>query len=78
MDMRRMGQTKLMSNKQHGTDKDKDKAPPTILFSYIHLRAPLPPKINPEIFGKGTQPEAYFLMRRSKDNFVSATGMYVV
>jgi len=74
LDMRRMGQTKLMSSKQHSPDG----IPPTVLFSYVHLRAPLPPKINPEIFGNGSQPEAYFLMRRSKDSFVSSTGMYVV
>ena len=70
VDMRRLGQTKLYN--KAGADS------PAILFSYVHLRAPLPSNINPEIFGSGSgsKPEAYFLMRRSKDGFVSSTGMF--
>ncbi|KAI5806763.1 hypothetical protein DFH27DRAFT_357173 [Peziza echinospora] len=68
VDLRRLGQTNLGSGKSiAGNDLG--------LFSYVHLRAPLPQITDSEIFGTAT-PESYFLMRRSHDGFVSSTGMF--
>lgn len=69
VDLRRLGQTNLGSGKSNTGNE-------LGLFSYVHLRAPLPPITNSEIFGTAT-PESYFLMRRSHDGFVSSTGMLV-
>lgn len=67
VEMRRLGQTNLGSKTPSDTN----------LFSYVHLRAPLPqPLEGSEIFGNAA-PESYFLMRRSQDGFVSSTGMSV-
>lgn len=68
VEMRRLGQTNLGSKTPSDTN----------LFSYVHLRAPLPqPLEGSEIFGNSA-PESYFLMRRSQDGFVSSTGMSVL
>ncbi|KAK6515643.1 hypothetical protein TWF506_007966 [Arthrobotrys conoides] len=79
IELRRLGQTKLSTNTKPSAVAGSSTVPQQVLFSYVHLRAPLPQDINPEIFGgtaTGTKPEAYFLMRRSKDGYVSSTGMF--
>ncbi|KAF8248913.1 hypothetical protein K440DRAFT_477036, partial [Wilcoxina mikolae CBS 423.85] len=65
VEIRRLGQTNL-------GEKIAGHGP----FSYVHLRISLPPNLeDQELFGNGA-PESYFLMRRSKDGFISATGMF--
>ncbi|KAL2862364.1 KilA-N domain-containing protein [Aspergillus lucknowensis] len=79
---RRLGKTNLaVKANQVGTSnatKPENLGP----FEYAHLRAPLPKDLKgSEIFPSHSpqqHPETYFLMRRSKDGYVSATGMFKI
>ncbi|KAF7158245.1 hypothetical protein CNMCM5623_003014 [Aspergillus felis] len=80
--LRRLGKTNLaVKPTQIGTSnatKPENLGP----FEYAHLRAKLPKDLKgSEIFASHApqqHPETYFLMRRSKDGFVSATGMFKI
>lgn len=82
LERRRLGRTRLsVKPAQVGTSnatKQENLGP----VEYAHLRAPLPEDLSSsEIFApQPGQPrqESYFLMRRSKDGFVSATGMFKI
>ncbi|KAF2396702.1 hypothetical protein EJ06DRAFT_230819 [Trichodelitschia bisporula] len=80
VERRRLGQTDLSVKHMQLGLVNAAKPENLGLFDYAHLRVPLPKDLN----GSGifslqkthTYPESYFLMRRSTDGYISATGMF--
>ncbi|KAF2738991.1 apses transcription factor-like protein [Polyplosphaeria fusca] len=80
VERRRLGQTNLAVRPGIVGVASASKAENLGTFDYAHLRVPLPK----DLAGSGiftlktatSYPESYFLMRRSSDGFISATGMF--
>ncbi|KAF2708838.1 apses transcription factor-like protein [Pleomassaria siparia CBS 279.74] len=80
VERRRLGQTNLAVKPGIVGVSNASKAENLGTFDYAHLRVPLPKDLSGSgIFTLKTTtsyPESYFLMRRSSDGFISATGMF--
>ncbi|KAJ4322705.1 hypothetical protein N0V94_002223 [Neodidymelliopsis sp. IMI 364377] len=79
IERRRLGQTNLGSKTGATGLTSATKPQNSGMFDYAHLRVPLPKDLTgSEIFAPGSNgyPVSYFLMRRSSDGYISATGMF--
>ncbi|KAK4574655.1 hypothetical protein LTR86_001496 [Recurvomyces mirabilis] len=80
VERRCLGQTELKVKPGQVGTSNATKPDNLGTLEYAHLRVPLPKDLSGSgIFHKGSSrkwPEAYFLMRRSSDGFISATGMF--
>ncbi|OQO05651.1 hypothetical protein B0A48_09743 [Cryoendolithus antarcticus] len=80
VERRCLGQTELKVKPGQVNTSNATKPDNLGVLDYAHLRVPLPSDLSSSgIFAKGSNrkyPDAYFLMRRSSDGYVSATGMF--
>ncbi|KAF2103536.1 putative apses transcription factor [Rhizodiscina lignyota] len=79
VERRRLGSTDLSVKPGEEGMSPPAKAESLGVFDYAHLRVPLPKDLKGSgIFrpADNKYPESYFLMRRSSDGFISATGMF--
>ncbi|KAF1821751.1 uncharacterized protein K489DRAFT_389578 [Dissoconium aciculare CBS 342.82] len=80
VERRCLGQTELKVKPGQVGTSNATKPENLGMLDYAHLRVPLPKDLSGSgIFLRGANrkyPEAYFLMRRSRDGYISATGMF--
>ncbi|EUC50605.1 hypothetical protein COCMIDRAFT_81480 [Bipolaris oryzae ATCC 44560] len=80
IERRRLGQTNLGVKAGVSGIANATKPENMGTFDYAHLRVPLPKDLTGSgIFSRNRMsafPESYFLMRRSSDGYISATGMF--